>query len=68
MRGRRKLQAVLLGGAAGVFVRGDELDIPLTFEGAREAKVTLGSGVIMLFDDRVDLPRDAAAHRGVLPR
>jgi len=56
VRGGRTLQAVLLGGAAGGFVRGDELDIPLTFEGAREAKVTLGSGVIMLFDESADLP------------
>jgi NADH-quinone oxidoreductase subunit F len=51
----RKIQAVLLGGAAGVFVRPDELDIPLTFEGVRAAKATLGSGVIMVFDDTVDM-------------
>ena len=51
----RTVQAVLLGGAAGVFVRPDELDIPLTFEGVRAAKATLGSGVIMVFDDTVDL-------------
>jgi NADH-quinone oxidoreductase subunit F len=51
----RPLQAILLGGAAGVFVRPDELDIPLTFEGARAAKATLGSGVIVAFDDRVDM-------------
>jgi NADH-quinone oxidoreductase subunit F len=49
------LQAVLLGGAAGVFVTPDELDMPLTFEGTRATGATLGSGVIMLFDDRVDL-------------
>ena len=53
--GGRPLRAILLGGAAGVFVRPDELDIPLTFEGAQAAKATLGSGVIMVFDDRVDL-------------
>ncbi|HET9425183.1 MAG TPA: NAD(P)H-dependent oxidoreductase subunit E [Gemmatimonadaceae bacterium] len=53
--GDRPLQAVLLGGAAGVFVRPDELDIPLTFEGVRAAKATLGSGVIMVFDDTVDM-------------
>jgi NADH-quinone oxidoreductase subunit F len=52
----RKLQAVLLGGAAGGFVRADELDIPLTFEGARANKTTLGSGVVLAFDDTVDLP------------
>ena len=51
----RSLQAVLLGGAAGVFVRPDELDMPLTFEGARAAKATLGSGVIVAFDDTVDM-------------
>jgi NADH-quinone oxidoreductase subunit F len=51
----RSLQASLLGGAAGVFVRPDELDFPLTFEGARAAKATLGSGVIMVFDDTIDL-------------
>jgi len=51
----RKIQAVLLGGAAGVFVRPDELDMPLTFEGVRAAKATLGSGVIMVFDDTVDM-------------
>ncbi|MEV5872789.1 NADH-ubiquinone oxidoreductase-F iron-sulfur binding region domain-containing protein [Streptomyces sp. NPDC052101] len=54
---REGLRAVLLGGAAGSFVRPDELDIPLTFEGTREAGATLGSGVVMAFDDSVPLPR-----------
>lgn len=54
---RENLRAVLLGGAAGGFVRPDELDIPLTFEGTREAGTTLGSGVVMAFDDTVPLPR-----------
>ena len=45
-----------LGGAAGMFIRGDEPDLPLTFEGARAAGVTLGSGVIMVFDTQADLP------------
>lgn len=53
---RDGLRAVLLGGAAGGFVRPDELDIPLTFEGTREAGTTLGSGVVMAFDDTVPLP------------
>ncbi|WP_255950685.1 NADH-ubiquinone oxidoreductase-F iron-sulfur binding region domain-containing protein [Streptomyces odontomachi] len=51
------LRAVLLGGAAGGFVRPDELDIPLTFEGTREAGTTLGSGVVLALDDSVPLPR-----------
>ncbi|MFF4116311.1 NADH-ubiquinone oxidoreductase-F iron-sulfur binding region domain-containing protein [Streptomyces sp. NPDC001714] len=54
---RENLRAVLLGGAAGGFVRPDELAIPLTFEGTREAGTTLGSGVVMAFDDTVPLPR-----------
>jgi NADH-quinone oxidoreductase subunit F len=51
----RALQAVLLGGAAGTFVGPDDLDVELSFEGTRAAGVALGSGVVMLFDDRVDL-------------
>ncbi|WCN04246.1 NAD(P)H-dependent oxidoreductase subunit E [Streptomyces sp. M92] len=54
---RDNLRAVLLGGAAGGFVRPGELGIPLTFEGTREAGTTLGSGVVMAFDDTVPLPR-----------
>ncbi|MGH7586601.1 MAG: NAD(P)H-dependent oxidoreductase subunit E, partial [Gemmatimonadales bacterium] len=50
-----RLRAVLLGGAAGMFVRGGERGIVLTFEGARAAGVTLGSGVVLAFDDRDDL-------------
>ncbi|MGW5637598.1 NADH-ubiquinone oxidoreductase-F iron-sulfur binding region domain-containing protein [Streptomyces sp. NPDC003832] len=54
---RDGLRAVLLGGAAGGFVRPDELDVPLTFEGTRAAGTTLGSGVVMAFDGTVPLPR-----------
>ncbi len=49
------LRAVLLGGAAGGFVTPDGLDVPLTFEGARAAATTLGSGVVLVLDDTVDL-------------
>jgi NADH-quinone oxidoreductase subunit F len=55
VRGGRPLQAVLLGGAAGSFLTPEEIDLPLTFEDARAAGVTLGSGVVMVFDDTVDL-------------
>jgi NADH-quinone oxidoreductase subunit F len=55
VRGGRQLQTILLGGAAGVFVTPDELDMPLTLEGARAANATLGSGVVMLFDTTVDM-------------
>jgi NADH-quinone oxidoreductase subunit F len=46
---------VLLGGAAGTFVRADELDLKLTHEDTRAAGTTLGSGVVMVFDDTVNL-------------
>jgi len=55
--GTGKLQAVLLGGAAGTLLSPQELDVPLTFEGTRAIGATLGSGVVMLFDDSVDLRR-----------
>jgi NADH-quinone oxidoreductase subunit F len=53
--GTGKLKAVLLGGAAGTLLSPRELDVPLTFEGTRAIGATLGSGVVMLFDDSVDL-------------
>jgi NADH-quinone oxidoreductase subunit F len=53
--GGRDIRAILLGGAAGVFVGPDALDMPLTFEATRAAGATLGSGVIMVFDQTVDL-------------
>jgi NADH-quinone oxidoreductase subunit F len=53
--GTGRLQSVLLGGAAGAFVSPKELDVPLTFEGTRAIGATLGSGVVMLFDDSVDM-------------
>jgi len=53
--GGRVVRAVLLGGAAGVFVGPDALDVPLTFEGTRAIGATLGSGVVMVFDETADL-------------
>jgi NADH-quinone oxidoreductase subunit F len=50
-----RIRAILLGGAAGVFVTEDQLDLPLTFEATRAAGVTLGSGVIMVFDETTDM-------------
>lgn len=46
---------VLLGGAAGAFVPPGATELPLTFEDAREAGLTLGSGAITVFDSSVDL-------------
>ena len=52
----RPLRAILLGGAAGRFVTPDELDVEMSFEATREAGVSMGSGVVMVIDDTVDLP------------
>jgi NADH-quinone oxidoreductase subunit F len=49
----RGLGAIMLGGAAGTFAGPDDLDMPLSFEGARAAQASLGSGVVVVFDDGV---------------
>ena len=49
------LKAVLLGGAAGSFVGPDWMDLPLTLEATREAGLSLGSGVVMVFDQTDDI-------------
>jgi NADH-quinone oxidoreductase subunit F len=53
--GGHALKAVLLGGAAGVFVGPEVLDTPLTFEATRAIRATLGSGVVMAFDETADM-------------
>jgi NADH-quinone oxidoreductase subunit F len=53
--GGRAIRAILLGGAAGVFVGPEALDTPLTFEGTRAIGATLGSGVVMVFDETADM-------------
>ncbi|HJS28800.1 MAG TPA: NADH-ubiquinone oxidoreductase-F iron-sulfur binding region domain-containing protein [Anaerolineales bacterium] len=53
--GDRPIQAVLMGGAAGVFIGPEKLDTRLTYEDLRTAGIPLGSGVIQVFDDQVDL-------------
>ena len=55
LAGARTPKAVLLGGAAGSFLRPDQLDLPLTFEDARAAGTTLGSGVVIVYDESADL-------------
>ena len=55
VRGGRRLRAVLLGGAAGSFVGPDKLDTPLTFEALRVIGATLGSGVVLVLDDTVNV-------------
>jgi NADH-quinone oxidoreductase subunit F len=47
-------KAALVGGAAGAFLLDDKLDLELTFESARAAGVSLGSGVVMVFNTATD--------------
>jgi NADH-quinone oxidoreductase subunit F len=51
----RNIQAVLMGGAAGVFIGPEKLDTALTYESANKNKIPLGSGVVMVFDETADL-------------
>jgi NADH-quinone oxidoreductase subunit F len=51
----RKLQAVLMGGAAGAFASDKDLDVILSFENLSAAGLPLGSGAVMVFDDSADM-------------
>jgi NADH-quinone oxidoreductase subunit F len=53
--GNKRIQTILLGGAAGTFIGPERLDVPLTFEGTRAIGAALGSGVVMVFDETVDI-------------
>jgi NADH-quinone oxidoreductase subunit F len=55
VRGGKKLQAALFGGAAGTFGTSEALDAPLSFEGLREIGLSLGAGVITVFDESRDM-------------
>jgi len=55
MRDGRKLQTILIGGAAGVFLKPDEIDVALDFQSLAAIGATFGSGAIMVFDDTADL-------------
>lgn len=46
--------AVLMGGAAGVFVGPEAMDLELSFEGSAAAGATLGSGAVIVFDEQTD--------------
>ena len=55
-----KLQAILLGGAAGKFVHPDQLDVLLTQEDARAAGLTLGSGAVVVLSENAELKQTLA--------
>ena len=51
----RSVQAVLVGGPSGGLLPPDALDTPYTFEALRAAGAHVGSGSVLLVDDRTDL-------------
>jgi len=55
LKAGRKLQAVLMGGAAGAFATEKDLDVVLSFENLSAAGLPLGSGAVMVFDDTADM-------------
>ncbi|HVM58175.1 MAG TPA: NADH-ubiquinone oxidoreductase-F iron-sulfur binding region domain-containing protein [Gaiellaceae bacterium] len=55
LAGARPPKAVLLGGAAGSFLRPGQLDLELSFEATRAAGISLGSGVVLVFGESADL-------------
>jgi NADH-quinone oxidoreductase subunit F len=55
LRAGSQVQAVLLGGAAGRFVGPDAMDLVLDHESVAGAGLSLGSGVVMVHDQHVDL-------------
>lgn len=55
LREGRQLQSVLVGGAAGTFLKPDEIDVPLAFETLTALNATFGSGAVVVMDDRADM-------------
>jgi len=55
LAGAKGVQTVLLGGAAGTFLTKKELDLALSFEDTKKAGATLGSGVVLVLDESVEL-------------
>jgi NADH-quinone oxidoreductase subunit F len=48
-------QAILMGGAAGVFLTPNQFDTPLLYEALHPLGASIGSGAIMVFNETVDL-------------
>ncbi|MDX1614829.1 MAG: NAD(P)H-dependent oxidoreductase subunit E [Candidatus Promineifilaceae bacterium] len=55
VRDGRRVKAILMGGAAGVFIGPDEMDHVLSYEALKDAGIPLGSGVVQVFDETADL-------------
>lgn len=55
VKGKKKFQAALFGGAAGTFAGPEHLDVRLTIEDLTAAGLPLGSGVITILDETRDI-------------
>jgi len=55
----RPVRAVQIGGPLGAYVPADQLDQPLDYEGLAGNGAMLGHGGVVVFDDTVDMARQA---------
>jgi NADH:ubiquinone oxidoreductase subunit F (NADH-binding) len=55
MKESYEFKGALLGGAAGTFVDSSMLDVPLAYETLKEKGATLGSGAVIVIDNKTNL-------------
>ena len=58
-RSGREVRAVQVGGPLGAYLSREQLDVPLTYEALAEIGGMLGHGGIVVFDDSVDMAKQA---------
>jgi len=58
-RSGRPVRAVQVGGPLGAYLSADQLEVPLTYEALAELGGMLGHGGIVVFDDTVDMAKQA---------
>ena len=58
-RSGRPIRAIQIGGPLGAYLQPDEFDTPLTYEAVAQLGAGIGHGGVVVFDDSVDLARQA---------
>ena len=58
-RSGRPIRAIQVGGPLGAYLQPEEFDTPLTYEAIAELGAGIGHGGVVVFDDTVDLARQA---------
>ena len=58
-RSGRTIRTIQIGGPLGAYLKPEEFDTPLTYEAIGELGAGIGHGGIVVFDDTVDLARQA---------